>query len=415
VIIGELRERFERAADKTLFVSDDGAVTYRAWLDLVARADVGATAPGDVVPLRIEPTPASLATLWALFERQAIVTLLGRASAAPAAPVDHPLYAELRRRGHPGFVLLSSGTSAEPKAAVHDATQFLGKFARPGKDLRTLLFLPPDHVGGLDTLFYAMANTSTLVLPRSRGVDDVCAAIARHRAQVLPANPSFLGLLLVQRAYQHHDLSSLTTITYGAEVMPQVTLDRLAEAFPNVTLRQKYGSTEFGALASSSRDQRSLFVRLGGGDVQTRVVGGVLHVKSPTTLLGYLNAPSPLTEDGWVNTGDLVEQDGDYYRILGRASELINVGGEKVSPAEVESVVLEMSGVTDAMVYAEPNALLGQIVAADVVYAGEERGAALATAVRRHCASRLPAHKVPSRVRQVDAIAMGAHKRARPR
>jgi acyl-CoA synthetase (AMP-forming)/AMP-acid ligase II len=408
VILGELRDRFTRAGAKTVFASAEGAVSYREWLEMVASADVGTISAGDVVAHAVEPTPRSIARLWALWERGAIVGLT--ASRDALGPPDHPLYAELRCRGHAGLVLRTSGTSAEPKAAVHDVTCFLSKFGRRGKDLRTLLFLPPDHVGGLDTLFYALANESTIVLPRSRSVADVCGAIARDRAEVLPANPSFLNLLLVQRGHEQHDLSSLTTITYGAEVMPQVTLDRLAAAFPKVALRQKYGSTEFGALASASRDPHSLWVRLGG---QTRVAGGILQLKSPTMMLGYLNGTSPFTQDRWLDTGDLVEQDGEYYRILGRASEMINVGGEKVSPAAVESVVLAMPGVRDALAYAEPNTLLGQVVAVDLVYDGGETGAALTAAVRRHCAAHLRAFEVPSRVRRVDAIAMGAHKKAR--
>ena len=438
MIVDELRARFARAADRTLFASETGDVTYGAWLDMVASSDLAGVAPGDVVVLAIDATPAAIATLWALFERRAIVAVVGgragaaeeacrlvgaawlfagarreRVSASPAA--DHPLYAELRGRQAPGMVLLSSGTSGEPKAAVHDATRFLSKFARAGKDLRTLLFLPPDHVGGLDTLFYAMSNTSAIALPRSRGVDDVCRAIAAHRVEVLPCNPSFLGLLLLQRGHERYDLSSLVTITYGAEVMPQVTLDRLAAVFPGVALRQKYGSTEFGALPASPRGPGSLWVRLGGDEVQTRVVDGMLQVKAPTTMLGYLNEQSPISPDGWVATGDRVEQDGEFVRILGRASEMINVGGEKVFPAEVEAVVLELAGIEDALVYGESNPLLGQVVAADIVYGGPERGAALTSAVRRHCATRLAPYKVPARVRQVPAIAMGGHKKSRRR
>ena len=78
-------------------------------------------------------------------------------------------------------------------------------------------------------------------------------------------------------------------------------------------------------------------------------------------MLGYLNAPSPFTDDGWFNTGDKVEVDGDYFRILGRQSDIINVGGQKVYPAQVESVVQEMPEVAEVSVYGEKNAIMGQI------------------------------------------------------
>ena len=79
-------------------------------------------------------------------------------------------------------------------------------------------------------------------------------------------------------------------------------------------------------------------------------------------MLGYLNAPSPFDADGWFNTQDAVEQDGEWLRFLGRTSDLINVGGQKVYPAEVESVLLELENVLDVTVRGEPNPIIGQIV-----------------------------------------------------
>ena len=94
------------------------------------------------------------------------------------------------------------------------------------------------------------------------------------------------------------------------------------------------------------------------------MVDGLLEIKAQSAMLGYLNAPSPFTEDGWFITGDAVEVDGEYFRILGRQSEMINVGGEKVYPAEVESVLQLMDGVEEVMVNGEENAITGQIVRA---------------------------------------------------
>ena len=88
-----------------------------------------------------------------------------------------------------------------------------------------------------------------------------------------------------------------------------------------------------------------------------------------TQIEGYLNAGNErFTADGWFRTGDRVEQGPDgTLRVLGRIGELINVGGEKLMPAEVESVVLSVPGVTDCRVRGEPNALTGQTVVVDVV------------------------------------------------
>jgi len=88
----------------------------------------------------------------------------------------------------------------------------------------------------------------------------------------------------------------------------------------------------------------------------------MLQIKARSAMLGYLNAPSPFTEDGWFITGDSVEVDGDYIRVLGRKSEMINVGGEKCIPSRLESVIQEMDNVLEVTVYGEKNRVLGNIV-----------------------------------------------------
>jgi len=437
VIFDGLREVFESSRERAFLIEPDGRSTsYGDWLAECRRAEVALASigAGEVVALRAQPSAATVARLWALLERGAIVGLLPeRGDAAPflrvlgatrllsgvdighveATPAPHPHYLRLREQGHAGLVLFTSGTTAEPRAAVHDAHRFLEKFRHRRKDLRTLLFLSLDHVGGLDTLLYCMSNGSRVVVPADRSPERVCAAIAAHGVEVLPTNPSFLNLLLLQRGHERHDLSSLRTITYGAEVMPEATLERLTAAFPGVRLQQKYGSTELGALRSRSRASDSTWVQLGGEGTETRVVDRMLEVRTSTTMLGYLNADSPVSNDGWLATGDLVEEQDGYLRILGRKSELINVGGEKLLPTEVESLLLTLPGVEDALVYGAPNALLGQIVCADLVYTGPERGPALSALVKRACVGRLAAHKVPVRVRAVEALAMGSHKKLR--
>ena len=120
-------------------------------------------------------------------------------------------------------------------------------------------------------------------------------------------------------------------------------------------------------------------------------------------MLGYLNHPSPFTEDGWFNTGDQVEVDGEYVRILGRESEVINVGGEKVHPAEVESVLQELEEVAEVAVYADKNSIVGSVVCADVLPKEKQPDTRmLIRKIKRYCASRLQLYKVPAKVRIVE-------------
>jgi len=193
-------------------------------------------------------------------------------------------------------------------------------------------------------------------------------------------------------------LSSLKRITYGTEVMPQSTLDRVIKAFPGVSLQQTYGLSEVGVLRSKSRSDGSIWVRIGGDGFQTKIVNNVLWIKSEFAMIGYLNAPSEFDADGWFNTQDQVEVDGEYFRILGRVTDLINVGGQKVYPAEVESVILDMENVHDVAVFGESHVMLGQIVVAKIVLEQPEVLDSVKKRVRLACMAKLASFKVPAKV-----------------
>jgi long-chain acyl-CoA synthetase len=315
---------------------------------------------------------------------------------------QHPLLLGLKHRGHPGLVLFSSGSTGVPKAALHDFSQLLEKFKVRRHSRRTIAFLLFDHIGGINTLLYTLSNGGALITVDDRAPDAVCAAVAAHRAQVLPTSPTFLNLLLISGAMERHDMSSLQLVTYGTEVMPESTLSRFRAALPGAELLQTYGLSEVGILRSKSRSSDSLWVKIGGEGFETRIVDGMLEIKAQSAMLGYLNAPSPFTEDGWFITGDSVEVDGEYLRILGRKSEIINVGGEKVYPADVESVLQQMEGVEEVAVNGEPNAITGMIVKARVKLSTGESVGDFRRRLRQFCAGRLPSYKIPQKVELIE-------------
>jgi acyl-CoA synthetase (AMP-forming)/AMP-acid ligase II len=316
----------------------------------------------------------------------------------------------LRELRHPGLILFSSGSTGTSKGTVHDLSRLLqrGPQRRPR---RTLTF---NHIGGVNSLLDVLANAGCVVGVADRSPPAVCAAIEVHRVDVLPTTPTFLRLLLLSGAADRFDLSSLELITFGTEPMPDATLAALRERFPRVRFLQQYGLSEGGILRTHSRPDDPLWMRLEGDGLETRIVDGMLEVRSRTAMLGYLNAPDPFTADGWLRTGDSVVTDGEFVRILGRRSELINVGGEKVFPAEVEGVLEQMDGVIAATVTGEANAILGQIVVATVQLGGEESLADFKTRMRAFCASRLPRHKIPQKVRStIEALHGERHKKVR--
>jgi acyl-coenzyme A synthetase/AMP-(fatty) acid ligase len=278
--------------------------------------------------------------------------------------VSNPLTKKLVERGNPGLVIFSSGSTGNPKGILHDLAAILEKFEKIRQKKTTLTFLLFDHIGGIDTLFNTFASGGTVVTVPTRDPETVCRAIERHRVHTLPTSPTFLNLLLMSGGIEQHDISSLKVIAYGTEPMPESTLRRLHELLPDVALVQTYGMSELGVLRSRSRDSQSLWIKFTGEGFEIKIVDGILWVRAKTAMMGYLNAPDLFDKDGWLNTQDAVEVDGDYLRILGRATELINVGGQKVYPAEVENFLLQLDNVEDVAVFGKPHPMMGQVVAA---------------------------------------------------
>lgn len=387
---------------------------------------------GSVVVLDADFSPNAVALFFALVDQRCILVPLSTTSAnqrsefieiargevvvsvdardqvsseSLIAGDEPPLYQMLRERQHPGLVLFSSGSTGKSKAAVHDLVPLLEKFKVRRKTLRTISFLLYDHIGGVNTMLYTAANGGCIVTLERRDPDSVLAAVEKHRVELLPTSPTFLNLMLLSEAHKRYDLSSLRLITYGTEPMPQHTLKRLHELLPDVALQQTYGLSELGILQSKSKEADSLWVKIGGEGFETRVVDGILQIKARSSMLGYLNAPSPFTDDGWFNTNDVVEVDGEYLRILGRKSEIINVGGEKVYPVEVENVIQELDAVGEVTVYGEKNAITGNVVCADVTPAAPFDVALhkeLIALVKQHCREKLQKYKVPLRVNIVS-------------
>ena len=310
------------------------------------------------------------------------------------------LYNQIKNATVPGLVLFTSGSSGYPKAALHDLSKLLLKFETKRNALLTINFLLFDHWGGLNTLFHILSNGGTVVFLENRNPDYVCEQISKNKVELLPTSPTFLNLMLLSRAFERHNLQSLKIITYGSEPMPENVLKRLRNVFPNVKLQQTYGLIELGVMSSKSKDNESLWVKIGGNGFETRIVDGLLEIKSKSAMIGYLNAESPYTVDGWFRTGDAVEVEGEYLKILGRKSELINVGGEKVYPQEVENFILTIDGVLDVEVYGEKNLFTGNIVCARVFVEPDSYcdGKNMKLKIKKLCKEKLESFKIPVKI-----------------
>lgn len=427
--IGWLLERMKQWKEEPAIVWQEEICSYGRLLESVDhwanRLKEEEITPGKIVALEGDYSPNGCSLMLALIQNRNIVVPIAEVSEEHRnafivtaevqviikvdtldeyrlelrqANVQNALTLGLIRDSLPGLVLFSSGSTGKNKGILHDFAALLDKYRIPRKRMRTLTFLLLDHIGGINTLFYTLANGGTVVTVDKRDPDSVCAAIETHRVELLPTSPTFLNLMLISEAYSRYDLSSLNLITYGTEVMPEKTLKRLQSIFPGVRLQQTYGLSELGILQSKSKSSDSLWVKLGGDGFETKVVDGVLWIRARSAMMGYLNHPNPFDDEGWMNTEDMVEVQGEYFRVLGRRSDIINVGGQKVYPAEVESVLMEMENIADATVRGEKNPITGNFVVARLLLHGPEKMSDLKKRIRKFCKDRLEDYKLPVKV-----------------
>jgi acyl-coenzyme A synthetase/AMP-(fatty) acid ligase len=331
--------------------------------------------------------------------------------------ITHPFIKNLVEKNKAGLILFSSGSTGKPKAMVHDLDKLVNVYLdRKPRNLRTLLSLMFDHIGGINTLFNILASGGAAVVPSKRDPEEVCELIEKYKVHILPTSPTFLNLIIISDAHKRFDLSSLKLITYGTEPMPQSLLKRLKEAFPRAKFLQTFGTSETGIITTKSKSSESLFMKLDDKNFEHKIVDGELWIKSKTQILGYLNQDNPFTKDGWFPTGDLVELTGDkYFKIIGRKNEMINVGGQKVLPSEVESVLLEMSEIEDALVFGKPSPLMGEIVAAKLVLKKKLPKQEIIKKIKKYCMGKLEAYKVPVYIDIEDNLDYGDRfKKRRP-
>ncbi len=296
-----------------------------------------------------------------------------------------------------GVVLFTSGSTGLPKAVrqpISNLCRAVRLSERHCDDVWGFAYNPA-HIAGVQVFFQAVFNENPLVDLRGQPRDMVLESIRRHRITHLSATPTFYRLLLPVVV----PLESVLAITLGGERTEAGLIERLRPIFPNARFRNLYASTEAGTLLSSDGEVFSIPESM---QQHVRVVDGRLQVH--VSFLGEFPAAERVVGD-WYDTGDVVESlSGDWtrFRIVSRDRDWINVGGNKVNPAEVEAVLREHPSVREARVYGRPHALLGRMVCADVLPAGET---ASETELRQFLSGRLQPFKLPRLIRVVASMA----------
>ncbi|MBZ7944279.1 long-chain fatty acid--CoA ligase [Campylobacter sp. RM13744] len=321
---------------------------------------------------------------------------------------QHEIIEKLTSQNKSGLILFSSGSTGKPKVIVHDLQKILNSYLdKKYKHINMLLFLMFDHIGGLNTLLNCLSmNACGVAIKDRKNVDLLAKNIEKYKISLLPASPSLLNLFLISNIAEQYNLSSLRLITYGTEKMPETLLEKLKIAFPKVKFLQTFGTSEIGITQTKSYKD---FIKL--ENVDYKIIDNELFIKSDTQSLGYLNADNSVFDsEGYFATGDLVEvihENGEeYIKIIGRNKEVINVGGEKVLPQEVEGVILQIPFIQDCLVYSQKNPITGQSVCVKIVL---EQGKTLNSLelkkeIRLFCKDKLANYKIPTKIEIVEKL-----------
>lgn len=308
------------------------------------------------------------------------------------------------------WIVATSGTTGVPKLVVHNLDQLSGSLKRDpskGREYTWGLLYDLSKYAGLQVYLQALLGGSTLLLPDSQlSLGEQITYLAEHNCNALSATPTLWRKILMLPASKE---LQLLQVTLGGEIADQPILDALARQFPNAKIIHVYASTEAG-VGFSVNDRFAGFPKAYLSECPSgalmRVVDNCLFIQSGNVSKTILDSNSYKDDEGYVDTGDLVELKDDRYYFLGRASGLINVGGNKVYPEEVEQVLLSHAKIRLARVYGKKSHLMGNLVACEMVVddACSDSPAQIKKQARAHCAQVLPDWKVPALFKIVTNI-----------
>jgi len=330
-------------------------------------------------------------------------------------PASHPA-----RDTATDWVLLTSGTAGVPKMVVHTLSTLMGAIdsEQPPTTCSTwATFYDVRRYGGLQILLRSLAGGGSMVMSGTGQppADFLAEAIVRGATRI-SGTPSHWRRVLMSPAARLH---APDYIRLSGEIADQAVLDSLKAFFPRAQIAHAFASTEAG-VAFDVQDGLSGFpaalLDRHDGCVWMKLEDGSLRIRSPRAARRYLGNEGALRdEDGFVDTGDMIEQRGDRCYFVGRRGGVINVGGLKVHPEEIEAVINRHPRIELSRVAARRNPITGAIVVAEVVVRASQSSTAspreieaLKMDIVAFCRQGLPPHKVPSAIRIVPSLEVAA-------
>jgi acyl-coenzyme A synthetase/AMP-(fatty) acid ligase len=302
--------------------------------------------------------------------------------------------------------IFTTGTTGEPKLARHSWRAITHAARHASTRLRGKTWLMAyafTGYAGLQVFFAAQRNEGAICYPASRDFGEIGRAIVQHDVKVISATPTFWRML-INGWPQDLTPPVLEQATLGGEVITQDILDLISRFFRPVGLTHIYASTEAGSVIAVP-DRRAGFPAAyldQARDIGLRIRDGILEIRSPVGMEGYVGTRAGIDPEGWICTGDRVEKRGDRFFFVGRNDSRINVGGLKVTPEEIEEVITGFPEIADCLVYSRPNPIVGAILSADIrLHAGAQIDA---RQLKVKLQALLPQVKIPQFIRFVEAI-----------
>ena len=296
------------------------------------------------------------------------------------------------------ITIFTSGTTGQPKRVVHSVAT-LARNVRKGEQYKEHIWAyayNPTHMAGTQVFFQALMNQSTMVNVFGEPRERVYQQIERYGITHISATPTFYRMLMpFEKAYP-----SVKRVTLGGEKSDKQLYEHICQIFPNAKVNNVYASTEAGSLFAAKDDCFQIPANIRD---KFRVENDELLIHK--SLLGQSDS---FAFDGeYYHSGDLIEwvnETEGLFRFKSRKNELINVGGYKVNPGEVEDAINAIEGVQQSLVYGRANSILGNIVVAEVKLV---EGAALTDLeIRKVLAGQLQDFKVPRKIQIVNELSM---------
>lgn len=327
-------------------------------------------------------------------------------SRAQALEIDEP----------PTYILATSGTTGVPKLASYslDALLFTAKNdINRGKDFTWGLTYDINRFAGLQVYLQAISSGSTLVTPsNSATIAEVIIIFTRESVNALSGTPSFWRKLLMEPS---HSELQLKRITLGGEISNQSVLSALSLRYPSAAIVHIYASTEAGVGFVVNDKKEGFPVSFLNSNsslaCQLKIIDGNLWIKSANGCTKFLKGKLNIDSDGYIDTGDMVRVENERIIFLGRESGSINVGGNKVMPEKIESILEQHSSIVMSKVFSKSNPVLGSLVACEVVLkhsVKELNSKALKRDILSHCREQLEPFEVPALLKIVDSIPISA-------